>query len=162
MCANKRRAQKKLIVIRDLFFRLKLTFSCMMDLSKFPLDNQICTMEVASCKCCNHSNFRSKNGKKCHRSRSRPIIRTVMSRKIRFNCHRENPYIGPVNSPDLFPAKGRWFSRRAIVSDNYRDRVKNKITFFLRVRPAAVYPLFLFQHYVYRMWNPLNEHFCEH
>ncbi|CAH1406561.1 unnamed protein product [Nezara viridula] len=31
-----------------LCFRLKLTFSCMMDLSKFPLDNQICTMEVAS------------------------------------------------------------------------------------------------------------------
>ncbi|XP_069675620.1 glycine receptor subunit alpha-3-like [Periplaneta americana] len=28
--------------------RLKLTFSCMMDLSKFPLDSQICTMEVAS------------------------------------------------------------------------------------------------------------------
>lgn len=28
--------------------RLKLSFSCMMDLSKFPLDNQICTMEVAS------------------------------------------------------------------------------------------------------------------
>lgn len=32
-------------------FRLKLTFSCMMDLSKFPLDSQVCTMEVASCKC---------------------------------------------------------------------------------------------------------------
>ncbi|XP_073981318.1 glycine receptor subunit alpha-2-like isoform X2 [Rhodnius prolixus] len=28
--------------------RLKLSFSCMMDLSKFPLDNQVCTMEVAS------------------------------------------------------------------------------------------------------------------
>ncbi|XP_075231024.1 glycine receptor subunit alpha-2-like, partial [Lycorma delicatula] len=28
--------------------RLKLSFSCMMDLSKFPLDNQICTMEIAS------------------------------------------------------------------------------------------------------------------
>ncbi|XP_039291072.1 glycine receptor subunit beta-type 4 [Nilaparvata lugens] len=28
--------------------RLKLTFSCMMDLSKFPLDSQICTMEVSS------------------------------------------------------------------------------------------------------------------
>ncbi|XP_049779286.1 glycine receptor subunit alpha-3-like [Schistocerca cancellata] len=28
--------------------RLKLTFSCMMDLSKFPLDSQVCTMEVAS------------------------------------------------------------------------------------------------------------------
>ncbi|XP_071444214.1 glycine receptor subunit alpha-4-like [Hetaerina americana] len=28
--------------------RLKLTFSCMMDLAKFPLDSQICTMEVAS------------------------------------------------------------------------------------------------------------------
>ncbi|ODM92398.1 Glycine receptor subunit alpha-4 [Orchesella cincta] len=28
--------------------RLKVTFSCMMDLSKFPLDRQICTMEVAS------------------------------------------------------------------------------------------------------------------
>lgn len=30
----------------------------MMDLSKFPLDNQICTMEVASCKyrCCKNNN----------------------------------------------------------------------------------------------------------
>ncbi|XP_063227036.1 glycine receptor subunit alpha-2-like [Bacillus rossius redtenbacheri] len=28
--------------------RLKLTFSCMMDLSSFPLDSQVCTMEVAS------------------------------------------------------------------------------------------------------------------
>ncbi|XP_068085332.1 glycine receptor subunit alpha-3 [Anabrus simplex] len=28
--------------------RLKLSFSCMMDLSKFPLDSQVCTMEVAS------------------------------------------------------------------------------------------------------------------
>jgi len=28
--------------------RLKLTFSCMMELSKFPLDEQICTMEIAS------------------------------------------------------------------------------------------------------------------
>lgn len=28
--------------------RLKLKFSCMMDLAKFPLDNQICTMEIAS------------------------------------------------------------------------------------------------------------------
>ncbi|XKL66958.1 hypothetical protein PGB90_010378 [Kerria lacca] len=28
--------------------RLKLRFSCMMDLAKFPLDNQICTMEIAS------------------------------------------------------------------------------------------------------------------
>ncbi|KAF6203678.1 hypothetical protein GE061_002011 [Apolygus lucorum] len=28
--------------------RLKLTFSCMMDLSSFPLDRQVCTMEVAS------------------------------------------------------------------------------------------------------------------
>nr|CAD7440735.1 unnamed protein product [Timema bartmani] len=28
--------------------QLKLTFSCMMDLSKFPLDSQVCTMEVAS------------------------------------------------------------------------------------------------------------------
>ncbi|XP_065353645.1 glycine receptor subunit alpha-2-like [Cloeon dipterum] len=28
--------------------RLKLTFSCMMDLYKFPLDDQICSMEIAS------------------------------------------------------------------------------------------------------------------
>ncbi len=33
-----------------LFFRLKLKFSCMMELSKFPLDEQVCTMEIASCK----------------------------------------------------------------------------------------------------------------
>ena len=30
--------------------RLKLTFSCMMELNKYPLDDQICTMEIASCK----------------------------------------------------------------------------------------------------------------
>ncbi|XP_065203872.1 glycine receptor subunit beta-type 4-like isoform X2 [Planococcus citri] len=28
--------------------RLKVTFSCMMDYAKFPLDNQVCTMEIAS------------------------------------------------------------------------------------------------------------------
>ena len=32
------------------FFRLKLTFSCMMELNKYPLDDQTCTMEIASCK----------------------------------------------------------------------------------------------------------------
>ena len=31
-------------------FRLKLTFSCMMELNKYPLDDQTCTMEIASCK----------------------------------------------------------------------------------------------------------------
>ena len=31
-------------------FRLKLTFSCMMELNKYPLDDQICTMEIASCR----------------------------------------------------------------------------------------------------------------
>jgi len=35
----------------SLFRRLRVTFSCMMDLTKFPLDRQKCTMEVASCKC---------------------------------------------------------------------------------------------------------------
>lgn len=33
------------------FHRLKVTFSCMMDLSKFPLDRQTCTMELAACEC---------------------------------------------------------------------------------------------------------------
>jgi len=28
--------------------RLKLTFSCMMELNKYPLDDQVCTMEIAS------------------------------------------------------------------------------------------------------------------
>ena len=32
------------------FFRLKLKFSCMMELSHFPLDEQVCTMEIASCE----------------------------------------------------------------------------------------------------------------
>ena len=32
------------------FFRLKMKFSCMMELNKYPLDVQVCTMEVASCK----------------------------------------------------------------------------------------------------------------
>lgn len=31
-------------------YRLKLKFSCMMELSNFPLDTQVCTMEIASCK----------------------------------------------------------------------------------------------------------------
>ena len=33
------------------FCSLKLKFSCMMELSNFPLDEQVCTMEIASCKC---------------------------------------------------------------------------------------------------------------
>ena len=33
-----------------IFFRLKMKFSCMMELNKYPLDVQVCTMEVASCK----------------------------------------------------------------------------------------------------------------
>jgi hypothetical protein len=39
------------LLFSTISFRLKLTFSCMMDLAKFPLDSQVCTMEVASCKC---------------------------------------------------------------------------------------------------------------
>ncbi|RZF35655.1 hypothetical protein LSTR_LSTR013066 [Laodelphax striatellus] len=46
--------------------RLKLTFSCMMDLSKFPLDNQICTMEVASCNF--ENNRRTAPGMENHES----------------------------------------------------------------------------------------------
>ena len=34
-----------------IFCSLKLKFSCMMELSNFPLDEQVCTMEIASCKC---------------------------------------------------------------------------------------------------------------
>ena len=32
------------------FFRLRLKFSCMMELSRYPLDRQICDMQIASCK----------------------------------------------------------------------------------------------------------------
>ena len=31
-------------------FRLRLKFSCMMELSRYPLDRQICDMQIASCK----------------------------------------------------------------------------------------------------------------
>ena len=34
----------------DVFFRLRLKFSCMMELSRYPLDRQICDMQIASCK----------------------------------------------------------------------------------------------------------------
>ncbi|CAN7988400.1 unnamed protein product, partial [Ixodes hexagonus] len=30
--------------------RLKLTFSCMMNMEKYPLDRQVCSIELASCK----------------------------------------------------------------------------------------------------------------
>ena len=30
--------------------RLRLKFSCMMELSRYPLDRQICDMQIASCK----------------------------------------------------------------------------------------------------------------
>ena len=39
--------------VRLLFFpsfRLRLKFSCMMELSRYPLDSQICGMQIASCK----------------------------------------------------------------------------------------------------------------
>ncbi|XP_071516519.1 gamma-aminobutyric acid receptor subunit beta-4-like [Panulirus ornatus] len=32
--------------------RLKVTFSCMMDLASFPLDHQTCYIQLASCKSC--------------------------------------------------------------------------------------------------------------
>ena len=39
------------LILHSLFLcRLKLKFSCMMELSKFPLDEQVCTMEIASCE----------------------------------------------------------------------------------------------------------------
>ena len=34
----------------NLYFRLRLKFSCMMELSRYPLDRQICDMQIASCK----------------------------------------------------------------------------------------------------------------
>ena len=37
-----------------LSLRLKLKFSCMMELSNFPLDEQVCTMEIASCEFCHN------------------------------------------------------------------------------------------------------------
>ena len=40
----------KLNLYTPLFCRLKMKFSCMMELNKYPLDVQVCTMEVASCK----------------------------------------------------------------------------------------------------------------
>ena len=33
-----------------LTFRLRLKFSCMMELSRYPLDTQICAMQISSCK----------------------------------------------------------------------------------------------------------------
>ena len=38
-------------------FRLKMKFSCMMELNKYPLDVQVCTMEIASCKSLTFSFF---------------------------------------------------------------------------------------------------------
>ena len=39
-----------LVELSVLFYRLKMKFSCMMELNKYPLDVQVCTMEVASCE----------------------------------------------------------------------------------------------------------------
>ena len=39
-----------LVDLSVLFYRLKMKFSCMMELNKYPLDVQVCTMEVASCE----------------------------------------------------------------------------------------------------------------
>ena len=45
-----RKCDKKNHALFSYFFRLRLKFSCMMELSRYPLDRQICDMQIASCK----------------------------------------------------------------------------------------------------------------
>ena len=41
---------KKIYSVFKFFFRLRLKFSCMMELSDYPLDRQVCGMQISSCK----------------------------------------------------------------------------------------------------------------
>ena len=54
-----------------------MKFSCMMELNKYPLDVQVCTMEVASCKLFPVSVMAALNANSLTGSNSFPRVRLI-------------------------------------------------------------------------------------
>ena len=130
-------------------YRLKLKFSCMMELSNFPLDTQVCTMEIASCKyafVCTQPRWAppSENGR-----RTQTYWQSMESIKLPFKIYfqfrklqRSWFCIGRMRAEWIFPAK--WRCHNTKFSKWFQLSVRR---LFISVSRLAWQTLMLVNHY---------------
>lgn len=102
-------------------FRLKLRFSCMMDLYRFPMDSQVCAIELASCKSFNFMYFPFVHLS----SHDRYTIR------IFLKYHENHSLLFAKISPNPFTYFGSISFSLTILSFRLSPRINNGLNLFL-------------------------------